>query len=236
MPHQPAGERPIKNKFLSNGDLFGMEFRQGSVFLEVRGWDQIKYAPFDQIGSVSANSSTDPMRLEDPDGDDILFVEEETDQVMHAAIGSSPANIRRFTNYPESENRLRRIPNLGVPTPTDDYGYVDGEDSPFEDPTDAEELWIPPGEHLDFIFANPDSRQHEPILSILMRIYRIDALDPTVEEDARAIRKVIDPTNRFPTIQAGGPDNQVNYDLQDAWGVVPLSQRQLDKVKRGEVL
>jgi len=118
-----SGVKPISEKFLDNGDLFGMQFNQGYVFLEVESFEQLKYAPFSQSDTVDANSSSNFGRLDDPDGDDVLYLERDQAKVMHASIGHSPAVLRRYTNYPEGETRLRRHSNLGVPVPGDDYGW-----------------------------------------------------------------------------------------------------------------
>jgi hypothetical protein len=231
--HDNDGLSEITEKFLGNGELFGIKFNQGFVFLEVESFEQVKFAPFDNIGDIAGGGTTNFARLEDDDGDDILYLEQDQSKVIHASIGQSPAGIRRYTNYPESETRLRRIDNLGSPVVGDDYGYVDGEDSPYEMPTDAEELWIPPKTHLDFAFANTDNRQREPILNILMRIYRIDPLDPDVSEDRNAIKRIVQPGSPMPVVMAGGPDFQIDYQLDSAWNTEPIPRQRVDRIKQG---
>ena len=229
-----SGVKPITDKFLDNGDLFGMKFNQGYVFLEVESYEQLKYAPYNEIGAIAANTSTNFARLDDSGGDDILYLEQDQSKVMQASIGQTPAGIRRYTNYPESETRLRQLQNLGSPVAGDDYGYVDGEDSPYQMPTDAEELWIPPKVHLDFAFSNTDNREHTPILNILMRVYRIQPLDPDVAEDRNAIRRIVQPGSPMPVVMAGGPDSQVDYEQRSAWGgVTPISEERVERIKQG---
>jgi len=229
----PSGVSAITEKFLSNNDLFGIKFNQGFVFLEVESYEQLKYAPFDNIGAISAQTSSNFARLNDDDGDDVLYLENDQQKLIHASIGHTPASIRRYTNYPEGQNRLRGHQNLGTPIPSDDYGYVDGEDSPYEMPTDAEELWIPPKTHLDFAFANNDNREREPILNILMRIYRIRPLTPDSNQDRNAIRRIVQPGSPMPIVMAGGPDFQIDYDLSSAWGTQPISEDRVQRIKRG---
>lgn len=223
------GVTSIEQKFLDTGDLFGLKFNQGFVFLEVEGWQQVKYAPHTQIGEVSANDNTSFQRLEDPDADDILYVEKEKTKVIHAGIGHSPAQIRRYTNYPDSSNRLRRIPNLSTPTAGDDFGYVDGDDSPYSNPTDAEELFVPPGVHLDFDFYNDDTDPHEVIVKILMRVYNVNPLNPMNSKDRNAVKKVMSPGSPVPIGFVGTPDNQDTYDLATHWGVEPMTREQINK-------
>lgn len=210
------GLQAIDEKFMNVGDLFGLEFAEGVVFLEVEAWEQYKYDPYNEIGTIEGDDSSGWDRLED-DGDDILHVEKNDKKVLHVAIGQSPSHIRRFTNYPEGENRLRQMPNLGTPRPGESYGYIDGDDSPYEEPTDAEELLIPPGIHLDFNFYNGDTEAHEPILSIKMREYNIRALDPSNEYDLNAIRRIVSPGSPIPIAPVGSMDRQDDFELDEYW-------------------
>lgn len=224
------GVEDIKDKFMDEGSLFGLRFRDGYVFLEVTGWEQIKYEPYNQVGTVASQSATGFDRLNDPNGNGILYIEKGEEKVIHTALGMEPAFIRRYTNYPEGENRLRVLPNLGSPTSGDDYGYVDGVDSPYDEPTDAEELMIPPGVHLDFNFYNPDTREREPILNIVMRVYDIRVLDPQNNEDRNQIQRVVSAGSPMPIHPVGSTRNQDRFQLQDEWSVNPISR---DKAKRG---
>jgi len=220
------GVTSIDEKFLGTGDLFALKYNSGLVFVEVDGWEQTEYRPYSQIGSVGAETGSGFTRLDDGNSDDVLFVEKDETKVIHAGIGHSPADIRRYTNYPESTNRLRRIPNLSVPTPGNDYGYVDGEDSPYSDPTDAEELFIPPNQHLNFNFFNSDKEPHEVLLNIKMRVYDVHPLDPRDSRNEDAVRRVMSPGSPIPIASVGSLDNQADYGLAKAWGVdtIPVSR------------
>jgi len=44
------GLQQIEEKFLNIGDLFAMKFSDGLVFLEVTGWEQNRFSPYDEIG------------------------------------------------------------------------------------------------------------------------------------------------------------------------------------------
>lgn len=216
------GVDKITDKFLGTGDLFAIRFNEGYVFCEITGWQQIKYAPLSQFSEVSSQSSTGFQRLEH-DGDDILFTEKRKKKIKHAAIGHSPSIFRRYTNYPEDEVRLRKLENIGAPSAGDDYGYVDGDDSPYNGPTDAEELWIPPGNHLNFNFYNPDNDAHTPVVSIVMREYNINPLDPNKAGNKNAIKRIMSPGSPIPIAPAGSVDRQTRYELTEFWGVSPMS-------------
>lgn len=209
---------------MDEGSLFGLKFSEGYIFLEVTGWEQVKFEPYDNIGTVSADVATNYQNLNDSSGDDILYVEKGDEKVIHAGIGMEPGFIRRYTNYPEGENRLRAMPNLGTPTAGDNYGFVDGTDSPYDNPTDAEELLIPPGMNLDFSFYNPDSREREPVLNILSRVYNIRPLNPSNREDSQSISRIVSPGSPMPIHPVGSVRNQARYVLGEEWGVQPISR------------
>jgi|APHM01.1.fsa_nt_gi hypothetical protein len=233
MSNGPNGVQPVTDKFLGNGDMLGLKFNQGFVFLEVESYEQLKYAPFDNVGTVQPGRASNFSRLDTDDNDDVLYLENDQQKLIHASIGHSPASVRRYTNYPEGQNRLRNHQNLGTPTAGEDYGYVDGEDSPYEMPTDAEELFIPPKTHLDFSFANNDNREREPILNILMRIYRIKPLSPDSTQQRNAIKRIVSPGSPMPVVMAGGPDFQIDYDLRSAWNAEPVGEDRVERIKRG---
>lgn len=216
------GLQPIDEKFLDTGDLFGLRFSEGLIFLEVTGWQQNRYSPYNGFDAAPSKSSTGFSRLED-NGDDILYVEKRKKKVLHTAIGHSPSDLRRYTNYPEGEVRLRAIPNLSTPRPGDDYGYIDGNDSPYGEPSDAEELFIPPGNHLDFNFYNPGNEPQTPIVNLKLREYNVRPLNPRNSDDQQAIRRIVSSGSPIPIPPAGGMDRQVDYDLAEFWGVNPIS-------------
>lgn len=233
MQNNYDGVSNISEKFLDSGELFGIKYNQGIVFLEVVGWEQIKYAPYNRLSEATSQQATGFTRLEDADGDDILFVEKENTKVKHVGIGHAPAELRRYTNYPEGETRLRILENIGSPSAGDDWGYVDGEDSPYGSPTDAEELWIPPGVHLDFNFYNTDTEAHTPVLNIKMREYNVRPLDPNNSKDASAIQRAVSPGSPIPIQPAGSPDRQIDFTLRNQWETEPIDRQRAKNITGG---
>lgn len=223
---QTANYNPIEEKFLDRKDIFALEFDEGLVFLQVESWEQVKFEPYTGIGEIGPESDSGYQRLEH-DGDDILHIPDKKKKVIHASIGQSPSFVRRYTNYPEGENRLRTMPNLNVPRASKgtDYGHVDGNDSPYQTPTDVQELVIPPSTHLDFSFYNPDENKTvEPVLNIKMREYNVKILRPSRHKNT--IRRVVEPGSPMPIYPVGGIDNQKRFDnLADEWKVTPISAK-----------
>jgi len=224
-----SGVKRIEEKFLNTGDLFAMRFNGGVVFMEVSGWEQNKYSPYTGVGEIPAKENAGFQRLEH-EGDDILFIEKQKKKVIHVGIGMNQSYMRRYSNYPEGENRLRSIPNLGTPRSGDDFGYVDGNDSPYHQPTDAEELFVPPGVHLDFDFFNADTESHEPVLNIVMREYNINPLDPTVKANRNSIARIASPGTPMPIAPAGAMGRQIDFELQDFWETRAISINEARKL------
>lgn len=224
-----SGLQSIENKFLRSGDLFAIKFNQGYVFLSVETWEQPDYKPYSRLGSVSSSSNLGYTQLEDSASDDILYVEDGEAKVKHAAIGHRPAILRRYTRYPEGEQPLGSINNIGSPSSQngDDFGNVDGVESPYEEPTDKRELMIPPGVHVDFDFFNPDSESHTPILNIKFREYNVIPLRPSRQNDRNKMKGILSPGSPMPIFPAGTKDRQIDYTLDNSWGVEPLSRREV---------
>lgn len=219
--------KPIQDKFLDRNQLFGLRYKEGVVFLQVRELEDTQFKPFSGLEDIEASTSLDRgfQRLEDTNGDDILFVDSVTDKfkVIHVGIGQMPTMVRRFTRYPENSAKLRTIPNIEIPSTSDPNAYVDGFDSPYDEPTDAEELVIPPGQHLAFDFFNPDTDDHEPILHIKMRKYVIEVLNPRgTQAEKDAIRRIIRIGSSIPIFPVGSLDNQAQFNLGKEWGVKPV--------------
>jgi len=225
------GETPISEKFMNTNDLFGLRYSNGLVFCEVDGFQQVEYKPYTKIGTVPAQSATGWKILKN-DGDEILHIPNNEQKVMHAAVGQNSSTVRRYTNFPEAENRLRKLPNLGSPSASrgEDYGYVDGDSSPYSEPTDAEEMFVPPGESIDFNFYNPNDREEELALSIKARVYEINALDPQNTDNESAIRRIVRPGSAPPIANVGSFDRQASFNFQSEWGVEPVT---LERIRNG---
>lgn len=225
---QDKGLVSIDQKFLGQGDLFGIKFSNGYAFFEVVGKQVVQYKPHTATGEVAAGESTTWRRLEE-DSDDILHIENQDNKILHGAIGISPTEIRMYNNYPESENRMGKLPNLSTPTPGDKYGYIDGRSSPYNEPTDAREFWIPPNVHLDFAFTNPDSSGHSPILNLKFASYNVKALDPNTHRDS--IKRIVTPGSPMPVSPAGTPDYQTEFRGSKTFGNVLVREQEIESLR-----
>lgn len=227
----------IEEQFLDRNDLFGLHYREGLVFLEVKSKDITKYKPYSGLEDIEADTNLDGgfQRLEEPGtSNDILEVDDtDKDTVIHAAVGHKPWFLRRFTRYPEDSGVMGDITNLQFPRPSDGdtYGYIDGKDSPYDAPSSARELVIPYGPNLSFDFYNPDNSDHEPILNIKMAQYKVRGLVPTNENDKNMIKRSLSPGTPIPIYIVGTPGNRASFnsDMKNVYGVAPIPEEKLRK-------
>jgi hypothetical protein len=224
--------KSIEESFMDRGDLFGLEFHEGYVFLAVESWSLNQFRPYTDIGEVNPSDSSETKRLEDSSGDDIIYTQAGQKKVLHVGIGQRPASLRRYTYFPENAKLLHQVPNLTASSARsgDNYGFVDGTDTPYDEPSDAEELVIPPGIHLNFTFFNPNQNDSVvPSLNIRMREYNVSFLDP--KEDIDQIKRVISPGSPMPIYNVGTLDSKERLDETD-WDAQPMSPTEVGKLRR----
>lgn len=227
---------PIDDKFLERGDLFGLKYSEGLVFFAVEDYSQPRFQPYEQLGQMDPESALDSsfVRLEDDLGDDVLYLEKDSSsyKVMHTSIGQKPHFVRRYTRYPEAGPKTDSFPNLQVPSVGDNTGYVDGDESPYGNPTDSQELMVPPGIHLSFNFYNPHpSKTASATLDIKTRIYKVRVLNPNGSQDEKtAIRSIIRPGSAPPIHPVGTIDSQENFNMRSEWPVDPVSRERVEEV------
>jgi len=223
------GNKQIEEKFLDSGDLFVLKYNGGYKFFNVEMWEQTAFEPYDNIGTVAGQGNAGFERLEDENGDDILYSDQGSDVVLHVGIGQSPSFVQRYTNYPEGENRLRTLPNLSVPSSRngDNFGAVDGNDSPYDAPTEAEELFIPPNTNIDFDFYNPSTEAVAPKLNIVIREYYVNEIDPKKNPDV--VRRCMSPGSPVPIAPVGSADNQKGTSRGN-WDIDPATRTEITNI------
>ena len=74
--------------------------------------------------------------------------------LYHVFLGISPASLKVYLEFPKGTSQ--RIPDNQNFSNVSQYDFIDGWQSPFDDPSPAGELRIPPGRNLTgFTFSNP---------------------------------------------------------------------------------
>jgi hypothetical protein len=226
------GYDAIEEQFLSEGDLFGLRFRRGYVFLEVSSAEDVSYDPYSGYDSVRPGTGSGYQQLEDGN-DDVLFVPSGQEKVLHTAIGHKPAILRRYTQYPDGDITLRKHPELGSPSATQgsDWGYIGGEQSPYDQPTGIEELMIVPNVTPSFSFYNPSpDSDHTPILNVTAMKYNINTL--SVDNHENQIRRIVSPGSPMPIYNVGSAESRVSYDLQSDWGTPTVPESTVNSLRR----
>jgi hypothetical protein len=214
---------PIQERFLNSGDLFGLRFSEGAMFFQVESVVEHKVEPYD-FGTVGPQSSTG-YEIPQLGGDNILEIESKTaNRILHVGVGHSPDVARRYTRYPEGQTVLRTLPNsdISVPSATNGttYGNIDGSESPYEQPSAREELWIVPDETPEFAFYNPDTEEVNIEANIKMSEYWVNIIDPRKSDNKEAIRRILSPGSPIPFQSIGNPRAPVSYEL--AWDTGPV--------------
>jgi len=227
----------IEERFLDTNDLFALRYREGLMFFEVDNRDVTKYKPYEQLGDIPPEGDLPNgfRQLEDGNNNDILEVDDDDDLVVkHVGIGIHTSFLRAQVRYPEGGQKLYEISNLGSPSINDPWGYVDGEDSPYDMPTKAFELWIPPEQSVSVNFFNPDSSEsHQPVLNIKVAQYEVNPLDPRKGKNRGAIRKIVKPGTPVPVATVGTRDTPREFNREREWDVRPVRREKAQNIAMG---
>jgi len=247
-----AGIIPIQKKFLQNNFLMALAFDEGYIFGRVVRRRICMYKPYQVIDSngtgidISEGSHAGPYRVRDPrnTNDDVLYLDEIMDRnfpwIIHGSIGIKPNTINVYMRYPEGQDIRGRFPNIDpiVPTSGDDVGYVSGIQSPFENPTDFQEIVIPPKVHVAFEYYNKESTpeglmSHRPVLNLMFAIYWFQPLRPNTH--GLLISRIARGEVPAAFFNIGAGDKLLTYgsDYESQWGVTPLSLDEAASLGRG---
>ena len=236
MPLDAFGWRPLAEKFLQPKQFWGLEFREGWVFGTVVARRILRYKPYKVISTtssgvatavtVSSLSSQLALQLLDSRNtqNDVPYLATNLSTQggypwwMHFGFGVKQKYIYCYPRYPASKEYDGLWPNLTVPNPANgDYiSFVNAEKSPYMVPSEASEMAIVPGVHMDMSYYNQDpyGRAYQPELNLLACLYFNALFDPANADDARYIRSIAN----------GG----VGYMLRVGFGTVPIDYSALE--------
>lgn len=242
--------KPITEKFLERNHLFALAFREGWIFGRVLLAEKKYFWPYPMINSagtaqdISGPAALTELRIYDPRNRDtrLLYLDDKTTPdtkavagpgfkgglptVLHGAIGVKPAFMRMYIRYPWGKMHFGEFEGLNPisgPASTDTLGFVNGELSPFDEPTDWLELWIPPKMDIGVEFYNPDVKDHQPSLSFWFNQYHFQPLSVNDPNHRRIIRLIA--TRQIPAAfgQCGPSRGLKTYDYASEWKVQPIS-------------
>ena len=232
------GIQPIRSKFLQPNYLLALEFKEGFVFGRVVRRRICRYKPYPVIDAngntvdISPSSHQTELRFRDPRNtkNDILYLDTATNAgyawILHGSIGIKPQYIYMYPKFPEGKEIPGKFPSLDPirPASGDDFGYVNSDLSPYEDPSDYVEYVIPPGLHMAAEYYNKDSsRSHQPVLHLLFSVYWIQVLKP--DKHGKLISDIA--ARRVPaaflTVGFGNTPVDLGDKLKKEWEAVPLT-------------
>lgn len=219
----------IQEEWLSERDLFGVRYKEGTVFLEVDEYEDTELDDFTPLEDIEGGTSLDNgyQRLQDSNNDDVIYVGSDDENIiLHVGIGIAPSQIEMYPAYPSGTRQFGEIPNVStLPTPGSNIGGVSGNESPYSSPSTESELVIPPKQHVEFDFQNRGDDTHEPVLRILMRKYRVNVLNPNNSDDLKAIKRIVEPGRPMPIKSAGSLRSKAEYNMRDEWNVRPMTRQ-----------
>lgn len=231
------GFKPISEKFLSSPQRLALGFAGeasktiGWVFARIMGVEPTRLKPFTNgLTPIAPNGTLALTQLIEPiSSEPALEVPRELAKTLiyHIGVGLNPPKwLRMYLGYPSGQFR-GRVENINPPTPGNDYSYVTGEDTPYGDPTDAAELFLPFGVTADFAFSNEDPRwTHQPVLNVEMRKYHVEFFNPKIQEHADLIRRMALGTAQAYWWPVGTQRNLAPYMQEDYWRVPALTLEQ----------
>ena len=213
----------IDSLFLSENHRLALGFppQKGFVFLRIMAREGFTYL-YDRLltegsvataGQISNNEFLNAFVLENSSGDDILEVEERN-HIYHLFYGISPSALRTYLYVPTMT--ARRAPDVETITTRAKWGYIDGFESGFDDPSPRTEIFIPPGQNLTaWAIWNPLTIDiTDPLLWFTGMIYSVDVI-----RNAQLVAAMLAGQQpvRFATI--GGVTEEVQYDPRRIWDV-----------------
>ena len=194
----------------------GLRFSDGWVFFRVDNFEDIPtyYWTTSQIPALGTLDYQTPK-----EGNNEIIYTRIGDQIIQTFIGLNHPKLRLFRRIPAGKP-VGVHPELSAPTLTGNFGFVEGWQSPFDEPTGMTKMYIPYNIHVEFGFANPEQYQVTPNLAIYMRILKVKPLDPSVESDVQVIKDIV--AKKIPCDKYCPSIYPYDYPIEATWNVKPI--------------
>jgi len=226
------------DRFMLPDYLFGLYFREGWLFGRTVKRRICRYAPWCLIDSngdaidIAKSSHQAALWFRDPrnTANDVLYLDVSMNAgfawFLHGAIGLKPQQVYMYLRHPDGKDIPGKFPNIDPirPSSGDSVGYTDSLLSPYEEPTDAYELVIPPYQHIAAEYYNNDAeRAIQPALKLLFAAYWVKFFDPV--KDRSIIRKIAKREVPATFLACGFGDYPIDLgnQLMREWNVTPMS-------------
>ncbi len=139
-------EKPnYENYFLLEGHFLGLRFDEGFVFARIIARERTNIKPY-ELGSVAAASAQSGYNAIKSSAGDYLLDPQNEGTINHFFVGVRPTAVRLYVNYPAGDALMslkgaRAVPGA-MPTPAEEsIGYIDGLESPFQEPSVLTEIF-----------------------------------------------------------------------------------------------
>jgi len=200
----------IEPHFIKENQLVGLGFPdQGYVFFRINGIEEVVYDNYTESpGAVAADTYEDASRLPISEFsiDNLLRVEY-CDHLYQVFMGWQPGGIRRYLAYPyESLRGSIDVKRVYTKSP---FGYIEGFESPPNQPSPKTELWIPKDIDVGFAWWNPLSASETVQIDILIR-----RLDVSVLRDSDLVDRILKGTQPCKLVSLGGIAGTMDYDAK----------------------
>lgn len=145
--------------------------------------------------------------------DNILEVDE-AKHLYQVFYGIRPSAIRAYMNYPSG--KPRRNLDIKEVSSRADFGYIDGEMSPYDDPQPVSEFWVPKDIDVSFGWYNAASGSNIVVTKWLINLYAVEII-----KDVDMVQKILNRrvTCRIATL--GGVES-FSYASENVWRVSPI--------------
>ena len=227
--------------FLQRRQNFGMRTSQGMVFGKTRELEDVPNIIFSRYDPIPAASLATKMDAgvttftdyhkwdwQNEQGDDI-FYEWDSDKIIQAFIGITPAPARLFRRIPTPIPRgnLSRIKISSYTVDT--IGFIDGHEagSPYDMPTVHSEMLIPKEFFVDFAVFNPLAVPITPTFKIVARRFQVKWYDYANKIDREVIKSMW--LGKIPWKPWSPGIESMDYDIQGKLNIAPVPITQLDE-------
>lgn len=219
----------IEKKIIQENYLIGLGFSDGYVFFRAvrREIFPLLYDLFAEISDFAGTGTVDmaalqyisPKELKSDtlSATNILEVKEET-HIYQTFYGLSPSATRVFTAYPR-ETEINQL-DVGLHLPTYAiFGFLDGFESPIDEPSPRSINFIPRGPKLAFAFYNPTNNKIKPLMRFVINRLKVEVI-----KDVDLIMKILERRREATLATIGGIDGWTPgaAQYQKWWGVQPI--------------
>ncbi len=208
-----------------------VRFREPFYFIFDRILTDAGLSSLGPLNSVTQNIVSE--QFLDSINRDVLQVNS-TMRVYHLFIGLSPPSLKVYLEFPKGNSQ--RIPDNQTFSPTSTFGYIDGWNSPFEDPGPIGETVLPWGRNITgFTFHNPTTvAMPLPLMKLVGYTYLVEVI-----RDAQLVYNLLTQRTGFGAryLSMGGTtsypyDSRQAYDadwIPFTWGSTPSPLAEIQK-------